>query len=108
MKTKKNDTAKGVVDNKTNYIGRNNSTKAEIEKDLVENYYVSMLFFKELEEYHQESAQWYFNEMRLNEAKAGKHLDKVELAHVNYLHYQDLISMALVNGFSFQQGVNHV
>ena len=64
------------------------------EKEIIKDYFYSLEFFKERENYHQDAASWYFNYARAMEAKAHHHLDLAESAYVNRGHYRDLLVMA--------------
>ncbi len=80
------------------------------EKEIVAGWYDCLEFFKQREAYHHNAADWYLRESHLMEAKAGHQLDLADKAHANYLHYLELIGMAICNGFSFhgnKSGVNH-
>ncbi len=77
------------------YLGARNRIPSQ--KEIIDGYWLSLEFFKQREEWHQETASWYFNHMREMEAKAGKHLDLAEVAHANYSHYLELIGMTVLN-----------
>lgn len=88
-----------------NYHGSFN--KIPSEKEIIDSYWSCLQWFKERELFHQETATWYFNQMRLMELKAEKQLDLADVAHDNYSHYLDLIGIATLKRFE-RGGMNHV
>ena len=66
------------------------------EKELLECYEVSRQFFKDRENYHHESATWYFNHSVEMENKGYKHIDLAEKAYQQARDYLDLIAMAVL------------
>ena len=89
----------------TEYHGSFNQIPTE--NMIIDSYLSCLEWFKERELWHQETASWYFNQMRLMEAKAGKHLDLADVAHDNYSHYLDLIGTAALKRFERGE-MNHV
>jgi len=70
--------------------------RESIGKELINDWFSCLEFFKEREAYHQESASWYFSYSREMERKAEQQISLAELAHANYSHYLDLLSMAIL------------
>ncbi len=88
----------------TEYHGSFNQIPTE--KEIVDSYWSCMEWFKDRERWHQETASWYFNQMRLMEVKAGKHLDLADAAHDDYSHYLSLIGIATLKRLE-RGGLNH-
>ena len=83
-----------VTDFNVDYQGLRNRLPSE--NEIITGYYSAMEFFKSEEARCNESANWYFNQARSNEVKAGEYLDQAETAHANYSHYLDLIGMTYI------------